>query len=621
MTHPPPVPFVPGQTMQHPPHVSDQSTPHHSQLPYVPGRHSYASRLGQVATVPGSAHNTMSNIQHENRAFGYPLSQKITVHGSPHPTLNNAVHTFLPGGQEIHAHRGVRQNHPAGQHAPSEIVLKQDVRHGEPYTASLYETPYNSAQNLVSTGVLSNGYTGETFETFENKLPPPTTTRGHMPAYHLKQANPKLIWANGGYNHHNPPPRKTEHLGNVFNPVSVKGGATAFGEQTYSGEIRKQQAIIGARDLYNNRNGDQVVEPSLNGERPSNMFGLVPRFRYNPKLAPTNELDMRGYLSQPVAEGTADSRKREQHTGQWFNRKQPVLASRASYPTTFMNGVQAVSVLPITTDNSGPMRADFQQSYIPTPGFDGAGTGLQLSQQTLRRTRPDALGSLPTAGVRGSDSSTIRDTVTARTSKKGGARTNPTAAVGGALAGLLVTDTAGHASKKVGPWTNHTAAVGGALAGLLVTDTTGRNTKKAGAWTNPTAAVTGVETGVFVSDKTVRDTLKTATMSNPFRVAGPHQLDLDAGNVWGDVTSIQHRGKDELHYTPSISSIPAGSNGTSTRFAHVLNRPGGDDVSFNYAQVNPTNLASNPNLLFSGVRQTGRAARDVQQLAAALDDY
>ena len=309
-----------------------------------------------------------------------------------------------PGEQENWSQQKVRHNRYPGQHPHTNIFIQPEDTGAEPYSNSLYQTPYDSTQNKISTGKLVNTYTGETFETYENQLPPPNTTKGHLPEFQLKQINPRLLWANGGYNHHNPPPRKKEVPGYVFNPVSARGGATAFGEQTYSGEIRKQQQVITMRDIYNNRDGDQVVEPSLNGERPQNMFGLVPRIRYTPYIAPTNELTRGSYRPNPETQN-ADLRCREEHTGAHFSRKDPLLVrDRAMYPTTFVNGVEAITLAPITSDHIGSQRAGQPQSYVGGPHMDSqmnVHQALPLNKLREGGERTERLASGPSAPAMG----------------------------------------------------------------------------------------------------------------------------------------------------------------------------------------------------------------------------
>ena len=323
------------------------------------------------------------------------------------PLLNDDVNDggmqtqlISPGEQENMAHRGVRNNRYPGQKIKSNVFMRNDTStNTAPYSNSLYLTPYDATKNMISTGKIVNNYTGEIFETFENQLPPPNTTKGAIPAYQLKQPNVKLMYSQGGYNHRNPPPRKSEQPGYVFNPVSARGGSNPFGDAVYAPKIQARVYDQVSRSVYNNRNGDYAVEPSMNGEKPKNMFGLVPRMRYVPYITPTNNLDddecTKRYVSIPENAPT-NLMLREQYTGEFFNRKDKLLVHRDPFPDTFVNGVEAVGWFPVTTDKIGPMRADFEQSYIPMGYMNSGNTIRPLELNKAGKTNDS--WTVPTAG-------------------------------------------------------------------------------------------------------------------------------------------------------------------------------------------------------------------------------
>src|SRR5205814_1827414 len=102
------------------------------------------------------------------------------------------------GEQDINAHKFVTSNrYDAQRYDPNVYVTQQ--KEPEPYSRSLYQTPYDQTQNLISTGTLVNTYSGEVSEVFENQLPPPNTNKGAMLRSTLDHVNPKLIALNGGY--------------------------------------------------------------------------------------------------------------------------------------------------------------------------------------------------------------------------------------------------------------------------------------------------------------------------------------------------------------------------------------------------------------------------------------
>jgi hypothetical protein len=291
---------------------------------------------------------------------------------------------IAPGEQDNLAHRFVRNNRYDAQKMHDNVYIRPSEENTEPYTRSLYQTPYDSTKNVISTGKLINTYSGEEFETFENQLPPPNTNKGTMLKTQFEHMNPRLLHLTGGYNWHNPPPRKKEQCGSVFNPVSARGGASPFGSNIYDSEIRKQMELYASRDLYNNKDGDQVVEPSMYGEKPQGYVGLVPRNRIQPFLPATQELDTGGRM--PIPQNlNPDLCKREEYTGEFFARKAKLLVTRAVAPNTLINGVEAVAQIPIVSDKLG--RFGQCQTYI-TPAFvDGA------SYVHHEETRPSRIAS------------------------------------------------------------------------------------------------------------------------------------------------------------------------------------------------------------------------------------
>jgi len=574
---------------------------------------SYGYPLGGAAEVSAAGGTAQAVVQGDVAGMETlaPPSGPVVALGSPNvirEEVNNGglqVDIISPGQQENWFHRGVRNNRYDAEKPATNVYIRPEVTGAVPYANSLYQTPYDTTKNVISTGKLVNTYTGELFETFENQLPPPNTTKGHIPAYQLKQINPRLLWANGGYNHHKPPPRKKEQPGYVFNPVSARGGSTAFGEQTYTGEIRKQQQLIGMRDLYNNRNGDLVVEPSLNGERPAGFFGLVPRFRANPYLNPTNELDMCGYTFVPENQNP-DLRKREQYTGAHYARKDPVLVQRTVYPTTFVNGVQAVTVIPITTDHTGPMRSDMEQSYIGVPHLqegsgdalppaalnkqrvlggetertvagpaqDGAAKGVLITEQTVRPTqKPEA--PLPTLPVEIVNSAGVV-ILPSRKNKPTLKGTIPQTRTPGDLrhmsnVGIVMDHINVRSTQKLTaalPLASAPAVGGG---GRTVMDHINvRDTQKMEELlpVGAVSGVDGVERGVFITDTVLKDTLKTASMENPFRSANPAAA--ASGDVLVNLANLRSTLREQMQETFPVAPVAGGAQAGHVIVDHDL---------------------------------------------------
>jgi hypothetical protein len=292
------------------------------------------------------------------------------------------------------------------------------------YQGSLYKTPYNEYESKIAVGQMYNPYTQTWEETYENQLPPPNTNKGVMTKKQLQKINPKLLWANGGYNHHNPPPRRVEQSSQDMRPVEVHGGRSPFGPQLMQQEVVARLKEYVARDIFNNRNGETPVEISLHGEQPAGYVGKVPRFRPRPFLPATQELDLNG---RTMGANTleADTTKREEWTGETFARKNhltlenylPIagapsdgqqgiaasmdplrLVQRADNPSMLQHPADAQSNGMFIKDHVSQLQGrHFLEQQNPLQGFDGqSGAGSILtSNHTLRVTSPEQLQSHP----------------------------------------------------------------------------------------------------------------------------------------------------------------------------------------------------------------------------------
>jgi hypothetical protein len=243
-----------------------------------------------------------------------------------------------PGSQDIMAHRSTTRNRDVGNRNPSYIAAQlapkkpSYIAIDQTSTTSIFKPSLyanNKDDDLISTGVLSNPYTGEDYELFENKLPPGDADFS-LTESQLEHINPRLLHMQGGYNHHNPPPPKREHDGSVWKPYSADSGGNAIGAQLYTKQLNDRQMENIIRSTYNNRNGDQVVEPAFSKERPANFVGYVPRIHFQPFVVPTNELD--GTYLPPHEVMEVDLRKREQYTGTMYNNKPRVHMKNRVFP-------------------------------------------------------------------------------------------------------------------------------------------------------------------------------------------------------------------------------------------------------------------------------------------------
>ena len=160
------------------------------------------------------------------------------------------------------------------------------------YGDELFKTPIDNTENKISTGIMTNPWTGEMYETFENAMPPPNADK-HIPKDRFEIANPKLLQMFGGLDPHAPLPKKKEIC------LSVPGsdhGNNVWGDQLYEEERRKRIIQEIGRELFNNRTGDSSTATAFAKEKPAGFVGLQPMYRALPYLPPVIDLDNHGYM-------------------------------------------------------------------------------------------------------------------------------------------------------------------------------------------------------------------------------------------------------------------------------------------------------------------------------------
>lgn len=143
----------------------------------------------------------------------------------------------------------------------------KNVRNHE-YCPEMYMTPYDRTPNKIATGVLTNPYTGEVFQTFEEGMPLPQKNDSLLPSQ-LKVTNPKLVQLQGGIDYNAPPPSKQEIAQNV--PL-INGGPNVWGDALYQPQLRQwfdQRATI---QQWNNRNGI-LPNYGIQKEHPAGFIG------------------------------------------------------------------------------------------------------------------------------------------------------------------------------------------------------------------------------------------------------------------------------------------------------------------------------------------------------------
>ena len=167
----------------------------------------------------------------------------------------------------------------------------QNKQMGE-YNDELFKTHIDNTENKISTGVMTNPYTGEMYEMFEDAMPPPTTDK-HIPDYQFEVVNPKMLQMFGGLNPHAPLPKKKEICLDV--PGSDHGN-NVWGDQLYEEERRKRMVQEIGKDLWNNRTGDYSTAAAFAKEKPAGYVGVQQMYRALPYLPPVNNLDNKGYM-------------------------------------------------------------------------------------------------------------------------------------------------------------------------------------------------------------------------------------------------------------------------------------------------------------------------------------
>ncbi len=348
----------------------------------------YPGELGQYVWAPRGTIEGVIQCPSGPQLASEPVMNLDTKGANDLTTNDQHLSQFLPGSQDLRAHRGVLRNRLPGQTKISNIQPANRPM-GAIFSPSLFATPTPMQENLVSTGILSNPYTGQEYETFENQLPPPNTDRS-IPKEQLKHINPRLLHMQGGYNHHHPPPPKREQDGSVFKHVAVDSGPNPFGPQLYAKYLNDRQKEYLVRSTYNNRAGDQVVEPEIAKERPANYVGYVPRLHFYPYLPPTNELD--GSFEPPADFIGTDTRKREEYMGAFLNNKPRVHVKDRVFAHNGPDG-------PTTTGEFDHIEPQRDGTFGVVPGPDLQVGSRQGTNWVLRPTQ--TLCALPLGMVTG----------------------------------------------------------------------------------------------------------------------------------------------------------------------------------------------------------------------------
>lgn len=247
------------------------------------------------------------------------------------------------------------------------------------YNPELFQTPLDRTENKVSLGVVSNPWTGEIFEAFENEMPPPTTNKALDPSV-FKRTNPRLVWLNGGIDPNAPLPTKKEVCQDI---PGADGGPNVWGDQLYEAERRKRMAEIVNRDVWMNRNGDYSVEPSLNGEKPAGYVGLQPAYRAIPYMPPTQLLDNKDWRG-PVESHFTNETNRDLVQSAVFTRKPDLTTCPHTGLPENIDGVEAVQVVPVVV-NKPTWRGETETLYSGPASASGHNQGGYVVTDTTPR--------------------------------------------------------------------------------------------------------------------------------------------------------------------------------------------------------------------------------------------
>jgi len=637
----------------------------------------------ETGSTPNITIQKSSGLENLNRKYHYPLGGSADIANNIISKPNNdQLDLISPGEQSNWFHRDVRQNRYDAQTPVSNIYMTPSSLDAEPYTPSLWQTPYDSSKNVISVGIMSNPYTGELTEIFQDQMPGPTTVKGQMLESQLQHPNPKLIAMSGGFNHHNPPPRKTEQPGYVFNPVSVRGGSTPFGSQVYAPIVQREMTARTSRDVYNNRDGELPLEQGFAREQPHGYIGYVPRIRFNPYVPPTQELEYGDYYP-PMQDQPTDLTKREQYTFESFAYKDPALVTdRLQYANQNVNGTDATASSPTDAEHTGPQRSDWVNSYVGPIGISAGATVVTGKGQKEPNKILDALPTIGAGGLAVAGAVVADLQVRSTLNNQSALPTAPPTAMAGA--GLVVSDLELRETLKTQSALPTAPANQSFLSGLVVADLQLRDTLKHNAVALPTSAVGGgggggsgghvfseldirvtnkgdktlrtgplgsenLVSGAVMSDLVLRDTLKVASMETaPRIVAAPsvdgtgyvlvdknaQQTDRSMTSAVGNIdggrfevgvgpshgTVLNYRGKEEQAYIPSQAMVPVAAGDVATRVVAPLQRSTHRIDVGNVVRDVLTSNVPTISIIGTGLKTTQRAEQEPRSWSSDVQD-
>jgi hypothetical protein len=173
--------------------------------------------------------------------------------------------------------------------APGNFMDMQNNGTGESSWAQVSDDLYNAEQlpseRRIFTGVMINSNTGETYETYEDDVPPPDTDKYRLLPEQMTIQNPVLTALSGGHDPSMPRRNKVEVPQNEAD-YGADAGRNIWGPQLYTTAVRDLAEQIDVRQQYNNRDGFVPVEPAWD-RRAVGFVGHVSAYRMHPSIPAT----------------------------------------------------------------------------------------------------------------------------------------------------------------------------------------------------------------------------------------------------------------------------------------------------------------------------------------------
>lgn len=185
---------------------------------------------------------------------------------------------------------------------------------------------------MYASGQMYNEYTGELFQTYENKLAPPNTIKGYLPPSGRHGVpHPKLNMLQGGSTATNRPVKREEaaELFDVNEPDELWRRDRV---------IRKRQKELAYTDIFSVRNDQRACEQEPGEDAPINIR-VIPRVTERQEMGEMRRMDQTNY----------DDGEKEAHQREMLKRGVPL----PRFQKTFMAASQHMD------------STDFKQAYIP----------------------------------------------------------------------------------------------------------------------------------------------------------------------------------------------------------------------------------------------------------------